>query len=308
MDREKIGIIGLGNMGVHMANRLINAGYQVVAHDVNTAIEPTLTSMGASWVGSPKQVAETTGIVVLSLPTPKAVEEVLSGPDGVAQGNTVKIVIDTSTTGPDTTARMATLLQQRHIHLIDAPVSGGTTGAAEGTLTVMASGHAESYSTVVPLLECLGKKLFYLGESAGQGQTMKMINNTLCAAATLSAFEGLVLGSKAGLDSQTMIEVINASSGRSFATEVKIPQCIVNRNFPLRFTTELLHKDVKLCLDEAARMGVPMWVNDAARQMLSFAITQGGSTQDYGEVIKHYETWAGVQYGQAQSTTTTETA
>ncbi|WP_454689133.1 NAD(P)-dependent oxidoreductase [Achromobacter aloeverae] len=296
---EKTGFIGLGNMGRHMARRLAQAGHEVLVFDIRDDQRKALESHGASWAESVRAVADAAEVVVVSLPTPAIVEQVLTGDDGVAAGKAARLVVDTSTTGPSTSRRIAEKLLAGGMRLVDAPVSGGTGGAEEGTLTVMASGQADAYERARPLLQVIGKNIFYLGEEAGQGQMMKIINNTLCAAATLASFEGLVLGSKAGLDAKTMLDIINVSSGRSFATEVKIPQCILHRDFPMRFTTDLLHKDVKLCLDEGARMGVPMWVSDMARQMLSFAIGQGKGADDYARVIQLYETWGQTQFGSA---------
>lgn len=284
-------------MGFHMATRLLQAGYSLAAHDANPALSARITQHGATWANSAQEVASAAEIVFLCLPTPNIVEEVLIGEAGVSQGSTVKIVVDTSTTGPETTFRLADSLRRNHIDLIDAPISGGTAGAENGSLAVMASGNPASYEAIVPVLRCISSKIFYLGSKAGQGQIMKIINNMLCATATLSAFEGLVLGSKAGLDSQTMLDVLNASSGRSFATEVKIPRCVLNREFPLQFPVKLLLKDIKLCLDESVRASVPMWVNETTRQMLSFSVSQGNGSNDYGTLIKHYETWAGTQFG-----------
>jgi len=293
----RIGFIGLGNMGFHMASRLLKAGYPLTAYDANPALSSRMTQQGAAWANSAQEVASAAEIVFLCLPTPKIVEEVLVGDRGVNQGSAVKIVVDTSTTGPETTFRMEALLSQSHIDLIDAPISGGTAGAENGSLAIMASGSPACYEAIVPVLQHIGSKLFYLGGKAGQGQIMKIINNMLCATATLSAFEGLVLGSKAGLDSQTMLDVLNASSGRSFATQVKIPRCVLSREFPMQFPVELLLKDIKLCLDESVRAGVPMWVNEATRQMLSFSVSQGNGSNDYATLIKHYEAWAGTQFG-----------
>jgi 3-hydroxyisobutyrate dehydrogenase len=143
----------------------------------------------------------------------------------------------------------------------------------------------------------IGKNLFYLGAGHGLGQTMKIINNTLCAVGMVASCEALVFGAKAGLDSSTMLDILNVSSGRSFATLEKIPQCILNRDFPMRFTTELIHKDIKLCIEEAEKLGVTMWVSPAARQFLSFAISQGDGPKDYAHTIKHFEKWAGTQFG-----------
>ncbi|AWP73817.1 NAD(P)-dependent oxidoreductase [Bordetella bronchiseptica] len=294
---DKIGFIGLGNMGAHMARRLCEAGYAPAVFDVDASRRAAFEAIGASWADSPQAMADQVSTVVVSLPTPAVVEEVLTGAQGLIHGKAVKFIVDTSTTGPEVSKRAAERLAGRAIQLVDAPVSGGTSGAADGSLSIMVSGAPQAYETVSGILRVIGRNLFYLGEEPGQGQLMKVINNTICAAATLASFEGLVLGSRAGIDARVMLDIINVSSGRNFSTEVKIPQCVVDRNFPLRFTTALLHKDVKLCLDEAARQGVPMWVSDAARQMLQFAISQGDGPVDYGNVIKRYEAWAGTQFG-----------
>ncbi|MBT2305211.1 NAD(P)-dependent oxidoreductase [Variovorax paradoxus] len=294
---QKVGFIGLGNMGRGMAARLVQAGHDTVVHDVRDELRGQFESRGAAWAGSAQEVGDVAEMVAISLPTPRVVEQVLLGDGGLIKGRAVRIVVDTSTTGPEVSRRAAQRLGERGIKLVDAPVSGGMTGAEEGTLSIMASGDRQAFDAVSPLLSSIGRHIFYLGPDAGQGQMMKIINNTMCAVATLASFEGLVLGSRAGIDAQTMLEILNVSSGRSFATEVKIPQCVVQRNFPQRFTTDLLHKDVKLCIDEAQRLGVPMWVSDSARQMLSFAIGQGDGPVDYANIIKRYEAWAKVQFG-----------
>jgi len=128
---------------------------------------------------------------------------------------------------------------------------------------------------------------------------MKIVNNTLCAVSIVASCETLVYGAKAGLDPKTMLDVINVSSGRSFATQEKVPQCILNREFPTRFTTDLLHKDIKLCMEEAEKLGVPMTVSPAARQFLAFAISQGDGPRDYAHIIRHIEGWAGQEFGHA---------
>jgi 3-hydroxyisobutyrate dehydrogenase len=117
----------------------------------------------------------------------------------------------------------------------------------------------------------------------------------------VASCETLVYGAKAGLDAKTMLDVINVSSGRSFITQEKMPQCVLTREFPTRFTTDLLHKDIKLCVEEAEKLGVPMTVSPAARQFLSFAIGQGDGPKDYANIIKHIEGWAGAEFGSATS-------
>ena len=249
---------------------------------------------GAKSAASARELASQVEIVLLCLPMPRVVADVVAE---VAEGGKVRIVLDLSTTGPSVTKEIDALLAARNIALVGAPVSGGTVAAEKGTLAVMPAGPSQAYEEVEPLLRVLGKNVFYLGADPSLGQTLKIINNTLYATSLIASCEALVYGVKAGLDPKTMLDVINVSSGRSFATLERIPQCALDRSFPLRFTTELLHKDVKMCIDEAEKLGAPMLVSPAARQFLAFAITQGDGDKDNVVPIRHFEQWAGVQFG-----------
>jgi len=293
----KLGLIGLGNMGHHFGNRFLAAGHELVIFDNNPQALARLQQKGARVAASAQAMADEVEYVLLCLPLPSVVQSVVEGPAGVMQGKVVKIIVDLSTTGPSVTETTAQHAASKNIQWVGAPVSGGTTGAEKGTLTLMASGVSSAFEQVKPLLAVLGTNIFYLGEQPGLGQTMKIINNTLCAVNIVASCETLVFGAKAGLDAQTMLDVINVSSGRSFVTQEKIPQCILTREFPTRFTTDLLHKDIKLCVEEAEKLGVPMTVSPAARQFLSFAITQGDGPKDYANIIKHIEGWAGAEFG-----------
>ena len=250
---------------------------------------------------SAQAMADEVEFVLLCLPMPSIVQSVVQGPAGVMHGKAVKVIVDLSTTGPSVTDSIAAVAAAKQIQWVGAPVSGGTTGAEKGTLTLMASGPTEAFERVKPFLSVLGTNIFYLGEQSSLGQTMKIINNTLCAVNIVASCETLVYGAKAGLDAKTMLDVINVSSGRSFITQEKMPQCVLTREFPTRFTTDLLHKDIKLCVEEAEKLGVPMTVSPAARQFLSFAIGQGDGPKDYANIIKHIEGWAGAEFGSATS-------
>ncbi|WPB58753.1 NAD(P)-dependent oxidoreductase [Xylophilus sp. GOD-11R] len=293
----KIGLIGLGNIGVHFGNRLLAAGHELLVHDRNQAAQQRLVDQGATGVASATELASQTEVVLLCLPLPRIVADVAAE---VAQGSAVRTVVDLSTTGPSVTREVEALLSARGIALVGAPVSGGTVAAEKGTLAVMPAGPQAAYELVEPLLRVLGKNIFYLGADPTLGQTMKIINNTLYATSMVASCEALVYGVKAGLDSKTMLDVINVSSGRSFATLERIPQCALDRSFPVRFTTELLHKDIKMCIDEAEKLGAPMLVSPAARQFLAFAITQGDAQRDNLYPMRHFEEWAGVQFGEAK--------
>lgn len=291
----KIGLIGLGNIGVHFATRLLAAGHELLVHDRSPEALERIVAKGGRAVASARAMADETDTVLLCLPLPRIVAEVAAE---VAQGSAVRTVVDLSTTGPSVTKEVAAVLSGSGIALIGAPVSGGTVAAEKGTLAVMPAGPEAAYRVVEPLLRVIGKNIFYLGDDPSLGQTMKIINNTLYATSMVASCEALVYGVKAGLDSKTMLDVINVSSGRSFATLERIPQCVLDRSFPVRFTTELLHKDVKMCIDEAEKLGVPMQVNPAARQFLAFALSQGDGPRDNVFPIRHIEAWAGVEFGE----------
>lgn len=290
----QIGLIGVGNIGVHFATRLVGAGHELYVYDLNAEAVQRVVDLGAKRLGSAQEVASTVEAVLLCLPMPDIVAAVA---EQVAAGSKVRLVVDLSTTGPSVTKKVESILSQRNIAFVGAPVSGGTANAAKGSLAIMAGGPEEAFREIEEILQILGKNIFYLGADPSLGQTMKIINNTLYATSLVASSEALVYGVKAGLDPQTMLDVINVSSGRSFATLERIPQCVLDRSFPLRFTTSLLHKDVKMCLDEAEKLGVPMLVNPAARQFLAFSISQGQGDQDNAAVIKHIEQWAGVELG-----------
>jgi 3-hydroxyisobutyrate dehydrogenase len=293
----RIGLIGLGNIGQHFATRLLDAGHSLIVYDTRNEPVARFGEAGADIAASALELASRADVVFLSLPLPSVVEQVATGTGGVIDGDRVRIVVDLSTTGPSVSNSIADALAQRHIQFLGAPVSGGTVAAEKGTLTVMAAGPRDAFDEVEPWLRVFGKNLFYLGAGAGLGQTMKIINNTLCAVGMVASCEALVFGVKAGLDATMMLDILNVSSGRSFATLEKIPQCILHRDFPMRFTTELIHKDIKLCIEEAEKLGVQMMVSPAARAFLAFAITQGDGMKDYAHTIEHFEKWAGVQFG-----------
>lgn len=290
----KVGLIGAGNIGQHFATRILAAGHELVIFDLNKDVLSRFKALGAEVATSVTDLASRVSDVYLCLPVPAAVQSVVAE---AIKGSTIKILIDLSTTGPSITKEVHDVLSQRGIAFVSAPVSGGTVAAQHGTLAVIAAGDTEAFKTAEPILKVIGKNIFFLGEDPSLGQTMKIINNTLYATSMLASCEALVYGVKAGLDSKTMLDVLNVSSGRSFATLERIPQGALDRNFTVRFTTELLHKDIKMCLDEAEKIGAPMFINQNARQFLAFAMTQGDGPKDNLFPIRHFEEWAGVQFG-----------
>ena len=261
---------------------------------------PGVAELGGGPAASIKDLATQCEVVLLSLPMPGIVKSVAAELAGIPQADgKLRIVLDLSTTGPAVTKEVAMLLADHGIGFISAPVSGGTQAAEKGTLAIMAAGAAEPFRQVEPLLRILGTNIFYLGADPSLGQTMKILNNTLSAVNMVAALEALVYGVKAGLDPQTMLDILNVSSGRSYHTLERIPQCVLDRSFPMRFAIDLLHKDIKMCLEDAERIGSPLMIAPAARQFLAFAITQGDGDKDSVHIIRHFEQWAGVQVGAA---------
>jgi 3-hydroxyisobutyrate dehydrogenase-like beta-hydroxyacid dehydrogenase len=294
-----IGFIGLGKMGFPMARRLIEAKHQLVVFDTRKEAADRLVAMGATAVSSPKEVADRVESVMASLPSLQASLEVATGHNGVIEGSRVKRFVDLSTVGSQMAVRIHDLLKKRDIVQIDSPVSGGVGGAEKGTLAVMVSGPKADAEAVRPALEIIGK-VFFIGEKPGSAQTMKLANNLLSATAIVATSEAVVMGVKSGLDPNVMIEVINAGSGMNTASRDKFPRAILPRSFDFGFTTGLMVKDVRLCLEEMKSLGLSMEVAEAVGRLWEVVIRDMGAESDFTTAIKPIEQAAGVVVGGAK--------
>jgi 3-hydroxyisobutyrate dehydrogenase-like beta-hydroxyacid dehydrogenase len=294
MAGDTYGFVGVGRMGGPMTIRLLEAGHKVVVYDkVAAAVEP-LVKRGAVAAQSPTEVANAATVVFTSLPNPEIVQNVALGKDGIIDGTRVKRVVDFSTIGPRTAGIVARGLAEKSIVYVDAPVSGGVKGATQGTLAVMIACPKPVFDELEPILKTFGK-VFHLGETAGQAQTMKLANNLLAAAAIAVSSEAMVMGVKAGLNPKLMLEVLNAGTGRNSATQDKFPKSILPGTFDFGFATGLSYKDVRLCIDEAESLGVPMVVGAAVRQMLAVTNALYGADSDFTSMCRVVETWGGVE-------------
>jgi 3-hydroxyisobutyrate dehydrogenase-like beta-hydroxyacid dehydrogenase len=292
---DLLGFVGVGRMGGPMANRLLDAGYRLCVYDVSAEATGPLVARGAELAASPAEVASIADTVFMSLPTPDVVREVaLGGNGGLINGSKVRTVIDLSTTGPGVATEVAGKLAERKIAWVDSPVSGGVTGAKAGTLAVMVSCPKPAYQQLEPVLKVFGK-LFHAGEKPGLAQTAKLANNLLAATAMVATSEAMAMGVKAGLDAKVLIDIINASSGRNSASQDKFPRAILPRTFDFGFATGLSYKDVRLCVEEAEAMGVPMVVGGAVREMLAVTRARFGAGSDFTHIAKVLEEWAGVE-------------
>jgi len=288
---EKIAFIGVGRMGSGMVARLMAAGHELTLFDPNPQAMAPLCARGAIAVDSIAAAAARTAVVMASVPGPADAKAAAAA---VAQAGGARIFVDLSTSGPAAAQAIAALLQPAGITAIDAPVSGGVKGAAAGKLAIMASGPRASLEQVQPLLAELGK-VFLVGEKPGLGQTVKLANNLMSAASLAIAAEAMAMGVKAGVDPAAMLEILNVSSGRNSATQDKIPKHVLNGKFDFGFSNALSFKDVRLCLEEAEALGVPMVVGAAVRQMLSITQQTFGKDADCTDMVRVVEQWAGCE-------------
>tara|TARA_Y100000815_G_scaffold272862_1_gene302702 strand:- start:3223 stop:4143 length:921 start_codon:yes stop_codon:yes gene_type:complete len=286
--------IGLGTMGRPMATRLLNAGYSLICYDPNAESCATMQTAGATIASSAQEAAAAAPVALLSLPTPDVVCAVICGDAGLLGAEGAAIIVDLSTTGPQVAKEIAAVAAEQGRTLVDCPISGGAEGARNGTLALMLAGPDAAVTPLVPALEHLGN-VFRVGDSAGQGQTMKVLNNLMSTAALAITSETMVLGAKSGLDPDSMIAVFNAGSGRNTATTDKFPKHVLTRAFDFGMSIALSAKDARLCLEEADRMGVPMPVGTAVRQMLMLTRDHLGPDADMTEILRVVEQWAKVE-------------
>jgi 3-hydroxyisobutyrate dehydrogenase-like beta-hydroxyacid dehydrogenase len=231
------------------------------------------------------------------LPNSSQVEEVVAGPHGLLEGaRKGLIIIDMSTIAPAVSRKLAQEASIHGTHLLDAPVSGGSQGAVNGTLTIMVGGEREIFEQARPVLEAMGKKenIFHVGPN-GSGEIIKLVNNVLCGAIAAAIAESFVLGVKAGADVDTMAKIIGVSTGASWQLANQFPLRAFNGSFQPGFMTDLLHKDLGLALDLAAENTVPATMIALTRQMYEMARAEGYGREDYTSVLKVLEQLAGVE-------------
>jgi 3-hydroxyisobutyrate dehydrogenase-like beta-hydroxyacid dehydrogenase len=288
-----IGFIGLGRMGFPMARRLIEAKHRLVVLDQRKEAVDALVALGAQAASSPKEIADRAETVMASLPTLQASLDVATGPGGIIEGKRVKRFVDLSTVGSHMAVRIHDLLAKQNIVQLDCPVSGGVSGAEKGTLAVMVSGPRADFEAVKSALAVIGKP-FFIGEKPGSAQTMKVANNFLSATAVVATSEAVVMGVKSGLDPAVMIDVINNGSGMNTASRDKFPRAILPRSFDYGFTTGMMLKDVRLCLEEMKALGLSMEVAEAVGRLWEVVIRDMGPESDFTTAIKPIEKAAGV--------------
>lgn len=288
-----VGFIGLGNMGGPMALNLVKAGFELIVHDINPAKVAPLIAAGATLAASAEAIAANCHRTICMVETTDQAEAVILGDSGIIrsakQGD---IVLCMSTIDPLAARRFAERLAGKGVAMLDAPVSGGTHGAAAGTLSVIAGGPAETFAASEDLFRAMGKNVFHVGD-LGHGLAMKLINNMLGQIATVAIAEALVFGKKAGLDPRKIFEVVSVSTGNSVQFQNRVPRMLA-RNFAPGGTIDISYKDQELETGFAKALGMPLLMANLSQQVYQMGRAQGLNKEDGSAIIKVFERMAGV--------------
>jgi len=282
-------------MGYPMAKRLLDAGHEVALWSHTAAKARALAAQGsAAACDSPKQVGERAECIFVCVGDTAMSEEVILGSQGVILGaKPGTVVVDASTVSPARSRQIGARLAEKGIHFLDAPCTGSKPGAESGTLTFMVGGNPEVFERVKPYFEPMGRQLFYCG-GPGMGLHAKLTQNLILSNLLQAFNEGMVLATKAGLDPELMLEILNHSAARSRLIEFKAPY-VFRRDFSTNFSTRWMHKDIGLMLESAEALQVPLPLTAVTQQMFRAAIAKGYADEDMSSSIKVLEEIAGVE-------------
>jgi 3-hydroxyisobutyrate dehydrogenase len=292
---ERVAFLGLGIMGSRMAANLARSGVPLtVWNRTRSTAESFAAQHGATLAASPAEAAREAAIVITMVVDGPQVEQVLLGVDGVAGGaNTGTLCIDCSTIGPSATREIGEALQARGLTLIDAPVTGSSPKAQDGSLTFMVGSSEEEFARIRPLLDAMGEVIVHAGPQ-GQGQMVKLINNAVAASNLAVLGEALIVGSRAGVDLDALVDVMSAGAGGSAMLALKAGP-MRNHDYSTLFKLEHMLKDVRLCLEEGQRLGVPFQSAARAREILVAAMGRGHADSDFAAMIEPLEGAAGTE-------------
>jgi 3-hydroxyisobutyrate dehydrogenase-like beta-hydroxyacid dehydrogenase len=273
---------------------LLAKGYPLTVYDIREEPVNHLVELGAQKAGSPKEVAEKSEIIMSSLPAPEDVEEVYLGENGVLMGiKKGSVIIELSTIDPATSLKIADKASKKGASYLDCPVSGGPREAGEGSLTIFVGGDSEAFKSVEEVLRVLGKHVHHVGKT-GAGNIVKLTNNIMSLINILVAAEAFVFGVKAGMDAETLFNVINTSAGRSYMFSVSFPN-VLKGDFKPRFTVDYTVKDLGIVLDFARKIKSPMPVTSLAYQLYLATSAIGKGGDDTPAVICLLESLTGVK-------------
>ena len=293
---EKIGFVGLGIMGKPMALNVIKAGFDLTFYARRQEVIDEVSAAGGHPVGSSKEVAEATELIATCVTADAQVKEVILGEAGVLEGASAgKLIVDMSTISPLTIREVADQASAKDVHVMDAPVSGGDTGAIAGTLTIIAGGSRENFERCRGIFEAMGNpdNIFHVGD-VGVGQTVKIVNQMIGGANMAMIAEGLTLGVKAGADPEGMSKVIGVSSGNSTLFQIRANDFLLKDQYAPGFMLDLMKKDIGIGVDLGKAMDIPVPIAAAAYQMYAAASTLGHGRDDFSAVSKAIEKLTGV--------------
>lgn len=288
----RIAFIGLGNMGAPMARNLLKAGHALAVFDLHAPAVQGLVAEGAAAATSPADAAGQAELVITMLPAPRHVEQVLAGPDGVLSAVARGVpIVDSSTIDPATARRLAALAADQGNELADAPVSGGTGGAAAGTLTFMVGATDALHARVLPVLQAMGRSIVHCGP-VGSGQVAKICNNLLLGISMLGVAEAMSLGAAQGIDPKVLASIINASSGRCWSCDTYNPYpgivegAPASRGYEGGFGVDLMLKDLGLATEAARQSHQPLPMGALAQQLYEVWSLQGQGKLDFSSIIR----------------------
>jgi 3-hydroxyisobutyrate dehydrogenase-like beta-hydroxyacid dehydrogenase len=289
------GFLGIGNMGLPMAGKLLDGGHSLTVFDIRDAAMQPLLDRQARRAVSPKDLADQCEIVFVSLPTLAAFRSVAFGPDGLVHGSAMKLLVNTCTIGVPFVREIEQTMAAQGVTVVDCPISGGPPGARAATLSVMVSGDPAAVERVKPMISLWGHTLTIAGDKPGAAQVLKLTNNILSAVALAATTEAFVMGAKGGLDPEVMLSAVNAGSGRNSATEAKFPAAVLTRSFDYGAEMHILMKDIDLAIAQGEELGVPMLVCQAARLVFKHAMHKGAAKEDLTAIVKYVERDAGFE-------------
>jgi 2-hydroxy-3-oxopropionate reductase len=279
-----------------MARNIMEAGYELIVHNRSRGKVEKLVAEGAEAAESPKEVAESSGIVFTMLPGPPEVREVVLGEDGLLRGaGEGSLLVDMSTSSPVLAEELARIAREQGVVMLDAPVSGGDVGAIEGTLSIMVGGNEEDFARAKPLFDVMGKTVVHVGES-GAGQTVKACNQIVVALTIEAVAEALVLGSKAGVEPVKVIEALSGGLADNKVMEVKAEK-FLSHDFEPGGQVQSHHKDLGIALKTGREYGVPLPVTAIVDQMFDALIAKERAGWDHSALLTLIEEWAGDDKG-----------
>ena len=292
--KRRVGFIGLGIMGKPMARNLLKAGFPLVVFSRSKRPVEELVKEGAAFGDSPREMAERSEVLITMLPDSPEVKEVILGKDGILQGaKTGTVVIDMSSINPLVTQEIAKILKEKRVEMLDAPVSGGETGAIQGTLAIMVGGEDEVFKGCLKIFKALGKNIVHVG-GIGAGGYVKLVNQIITALNLATVGEAFSLGVKAGIDPQIIYQAIRGGLAGSQILDSKAPM-IFGRNFKPGFKIKLHHKDLNNALSTAKELGVPLPLSSFVQQIFISLITEGKGEEDHSALATFFEKMAGVE-------------